>query len=243
MFTFTWLLDYLRTISSHHPLVRLGDWSSGRRAILRFDVDLDLEWAGKVAQVLSDAKIYGTFCVLVSCPYYNLSSALCLRALRQIVACGSEVALHFDPTVYPEVAPEAMELQVRQEAEWLARCSGTPVRSLSLHNPHAMGVLPLYSGLVNAYDPEIFATGRYLSDSCRRFRTDPGEFEATTRDLSEPIQLLFHPELYAPTERNYQQIFTEFEARQSQRMDSAFRAANAVYRAERPEVSLQATSS
>lgn len=239
LFTYNWLREYLKKIDSHHPLVRLGDWSQGRRAILRFDVDLDLEWAGKVARVLSESQIYATFCLLVSCPYYNLAAPNSLRVIREMVAGGNEVALHFDPTVYPEAGPEALPRLVRQEADWLERCSGVPVRSLSLHNPHAMGALPLFEGFVNAYDPQIFAAGRYLSDSCRRFRTNPDDFCKTSLDLSEPIQLLFHPELYASEERNYEQIFAEFEARQSYQMDAAFREANPVYRSERPERKFQ----
>jgi peptidoglycan/xylan/chitin deacetylase (PgdA/CDA1 family) len=207
----------------------MGDWSGQRAALLRHDVDLDLEPAARLARWLAQRNITSTFFVLVSCPHYNVFSQRSRARLKEMVDLGFEIGLHFDPGVYPGADAARLQAAATQEAGWLATVTGQAVRSLSLHNPHNLSDLYLFEGFLNAYDPRIFAPDRYISDSCRRFRSDPGEFLTRVADAPHPIQILLHPLHYDKVERDYQEIFDNYFARTRSECDLDFRRANPTY--------------
>lgn len=232
LFRYSGLRDFLAKVREHLPIVRLGDWAGERSAVLRHDIDLDLEPAARLAEKLCEWGHVSTYLVLTTSTHYNPASARSRGHLRRILECGGEIGLHFDSSLYPNATNDELNRAAKQEALWLESLTGAPVRSLSLHNPHALSEMPLLDGFVNAYHPKIFQSGRYISDSCRRFRSDPEEFCRNLESITDPVQILLHPMHYHHEERTYPQIFDEYFSLIRSDCFSNFGPANATFRRE-----------
>ena len=232
-FTLDWLGSYLGEVQKSWPLGPLQDWQPGRRmALLRHDVDLDLEPALRLARWEQKRGIRASFYVLTTSDCYNPFSQSGQRLLREIQECGGEIALHLDSSLIPF---DQLLATAREEAARLSRVTGRPVRSLSLHGPHRLKEIPVLEGFINAYDPALFGPGRYLSDSSRHFRQDPWKFLETAPDT---IQLLFHPLHFAEKAQDYPEIFAEQNQRWLERVDEEHRSVSQHFRSSFPEKTL-----
>jgi hypothetical protein len=192
-------LDGLRTFVQSAPdlkaYTRFRDWRRDG-LLLRFDVDFDLRSAPVVARALADLDIPATFFVLTSADTYNVTSARSRARLAVIASLGFEVALHFDPTVYPDADKKTLADRMNAERHVLAGSAGVEVHSVSLHNPSVHGAYPMFDDIVNAYDPALFVDRYYLSDSRRSFSgKDPFAFLAAATD-GKARQIVLHPEHY-----------------------------------------------
>jgi peptidoglycan/xylan/chitin deacetylase (PgdA/CDA1 family) len=193
-----------------------------RTAILRHDVDIDIEAAVAMAEIEAEFGIRSTFFFLTGCDTYNAASAANRRHLRRLTEQGFEVALHFDPLLYPGLADEELLPAVRREADWLGEIAGRPVRSISLHNPSVHGRYPAFKDFINAYDPAFFDPKRYLSDSCMGFRgKDP--FEFIREREQQPVQILLHPFHYSDRGGGYPELYTRFLKRFADRIDETMK--------------------
>jgi len=170
------------TQAKKYPITTVADWDGSNAIILRHDVDLAIKPAYRLAQLEYEMGIRSTFCVLTTNPTYNPASRENRRMLHEMADMGFDVGLHFDPLIYPHDDPSELGKKVRQEAGWLESITGRPVRSVSLHNPSVHQRYPLFTGYKNAYDPEIFAEDRYMSDSRMHFRHNVFEFIERAKD-------------------------------------------------------------
>lgn len=233
-FTLAWLGHFLDQVAQRWNVLPLGQWQGQDAAILRHDIDLDLQPAVRLAEWEQARGIQASYFVLTTSDCYNPFSATGRRMIQRIQECGGEIGLHFDTTLY---AVDQLQAAAEAEAAQLARLTGRPVTTLSLHCPHRLGSIPLLQGFSNAYDPRIFAPNCYLSDSSRRFRTSPQEF---LRQASGPIQVLIHPLHFQLEEHTYPDIFREHVLGWLQRIDQEHRAVNHNFRDQIP-VSLART--
>lgn len=69
-------------------------------AIIRHDVDMDLQEAVKLAGIEKNEGIRSTYFVMLSSEYYNLLTGRNLKSAREILRLGHEIGLHFDITAY-----------------------------------------------------------------------------------------------------------------------------------------------
>lgn len=226
-FSYDAVRGLLQTACERSAVFPLRDWRDQPGIILRHDVDLDVQAAYAFSQVVAEAGIRSTFFFLVTAETYNVNAAPARRMLRQMAADGFEVALHFDPQVYPEADSQTLARHARAEGDILAEIISQPVTSVSLHNPSVHGNFLLLEGWNNAYDPAIFAPDRYLSDSRMQFRSDPFDFVA--QGASRTIQLLLHPLHYTPGGARYPAPMLNYLERQTRMVDSMFRV-NSEYR-------------
>jgi hypothetical protein len=207
--------------------VDAGRAGTPRTAILRHDVDVDVEAAVALTEVEAELGIRSTLFFLTGADTYNLASATNRRHLRRLAENGFEVALHFDPLLYPDCGDDELMPALQREADWLADISGQPVRSVSLHNPSTHGRYPRFEGFLNAYDPMFFDPDFYLSDSCMSFRgKDP--FEFVKKADEHALQVLLHPLLYSETGALYPELFGRFLNRFADRIDETLQV-NATY--------------
>lgn len=203
------------------PIFALRQWQGQPGVILRHDVDLDIQAAYDFSRLVAEAGIRSTFFFLVTAETYNVNCLPARRMLRQMADDGFEVALHFDPQVYPEAGSEALARHARDEGDVLADIIGQDVTSVSLHNPSVHGSFMLLNGWNNAYDPAIFGPDRYLSDSRMQFRSDPLEFVA--QGAARTVQLLLHPLHYTHDGGRYPRPMLNYLERQTRTVDSMFR--------------------
>ena len=227
---YTQFLAHMKTIA---PIRTLDEWRGEPAILLRHDVDLTIDAAHRLAMIEADAGVRSSYFILTTCHTYNTLSADNRERLREMVELGFEVGLHFDPTIYGEIADDALAPKVDQEAGILASVIGREVHSVSLHNPSIHGQYPLFAGYINAHDPALFSEDAYFSDSRMDFRgKDPYEFVEQARRRT--VQILLHPLHYTPDGDGYRQIMSQFVRDFADRLDASFRV-NSTYVEQLPE--------
>ena len=75
--------------------------------LLRHDIDFDLEKAVELARVENRLDLRATYFVLVRTAFYNVFSADSTQRIRELLALGHRLGLHFDHGQYPETESEA----------------------------------------------------------------------------------------------------------------------------------------
>lgn len=163
-------------------------------AHLRHDVDFSLRDALPMARSEADLGVHATYYVLLSGPY-NALAADNRRVLRQLVAFGHEIGLHYDLATYPS-EPKAAAARLAWEISVLEELTGMSVRTICLHQPSLTGTDPFRSGpLLHPHDPAHGEGLLYVSDSCRRWRDDA---LLNCFGSGRPRRLLLntHPELW-----------------------------------------------
>jgi len=215
-------IEHLRRLA---PIYRFSDQppTDAGGFLLRHDVDLDLVPADRLAQLEKSLNVRSSFFVMMTNEFYNPAATSERRLLRQLVADGFEVGLHFDPTVYGDCQPSELQSAATFEAEALSRITGAAVRSVSLHNPAASGIYTLFDGFHNAYDPAYFSPEKYISDSYMQasfVRNEPYRFVMRGRDRL--VQILLHPCQFNERELCFAEILDQHNLRLMARKTEVF---------------------
>jgi peptidoglycan/xylan/chitin deacetylase (PgdA/CDA1 family) len=179
------------------------DWTGDKVFLVRHDVDFDINLAHKLAQIEKEENIVSTFFILTTCESYNVLSKKNSQLLKEMIAMGHEIGLHFDPTLYIG----NLETAVEKEAEILSFACGEKITSISLHNPSLHGQYPMFDGYVNAYDPKMFSDENYISDSRYLFR-GKNPYEFLNKINESMVQILLHPMHYSETGGGYDEVLS-----------------------------------
>lgn len=207
-FSLSWYESFLRETAEKIDIFSFANWKGGNGVLLRHDIDLDLIPALKMGELENTLGISSTYFIQVCSDFYNPQSKNNRERLKNLVSMGHEIGLHFDPTVYAGADDTQLQREAEREADILAMASESAVQAVSLHCPSIHGMFPLFDGFMNAYDPSIFKSDRYISDSCMSFRgKEPHQWVALGRDKT--VQLLIHPLHFSDTKRPYTDIFLE----------------------------------
>jgi hypothetical protein len=131
----------------------------GPTCLLRHDVDIHLESAELIASIEREYGASSTWFVPVTfC--FNVMHEPNQRMLRNLVALGHSIGLHYDPDQTQGI--EDIHFQVRL----LERATGTRIRSITAHKPgHSKRGLRQSAYLQPSHR-------NYVSDSARRWRDD-----------------------------------------------------------------------
>lgn len=219
-FSYDGVRDFLSELSKTVDVFRLSDWAGQPGVILRHDVDLDVELAVSFAKIELEAGVRSTIFIMTTGETYNPTSKPVRNWLKWLESNGFEIGLHFDPTVYDTEDEVLLTSLAEQEAAVLEAIVGASVRSISLHNPSVSGKLPLFSGWKNAYDPKIFGSDIYLSDSRMMMRHDPYTFFASAQ--VKTMQLLLHPMHFSASGQPYPEPMLAHLRRYSDRIADLF---------------------
>jgi len=193
--------------------------------LLRHDLDHDLDSALRMGELEAANGIASTYFVQVACPFYNLLAPSGRRALRELVAHGHEIGLHYEPHRYVGIDTAA---ELRRDLALLECLSGTRITAAAQHLPLAGGTLDL-DGLVahDAYAPRfIIDPFAYVSDSLMRWR------EQTPLDLlsdRRSFQFLAHPECWMGHGPTIDVVLDALAARSLAQTRSQFRATRHTY--------------
>ncbi len=163
-----------------------------KQLLLRHDVDVSLDYALEMAKCEAELEIVATYFVMLRSPMYNLWSRHNNRILRELVALGHGIGLHFD-AAYLAGNERSVDAWIACEAATLEALAGTKVAAFSLHQPTAEMIQRrmTVAGLVNTYHPDQMAGFTYLSDSNRNWR---GNDPMARMEAGEPrLHLLIHP--------------------------------------------------
>jgi len=161
--------------------------------VLRHDVDISLAQAAGMAGLEKSLGVQSSYFILLRTEFYNPLSAAGLAAIQQIRACGHEIGLHFDASLYSEDDTD-LEAGVRRECEILESAIDAPVRLISFHRPAEaqIGSVGEIGGRVNVYAARFVSEMGYVSDSRGSWQHGlPLDHPAVQE--GHAVQLLTHP--------------------------------------------------
>lgn len=181
-------------------------------AVLRHDVDLDLERAFSMAQTEYRLGVNSTYFVLLTSNFYNINSYKNRSIVKEIQDMGHTIGLHFDEMAYPEDAGDADKIveDIEEEISILSEVVKTDISVFSYHRP-TKAILDSdirIQGTVNSYGDLFFKEFKYLSDSRMHWREPVLDF--IQKGIYRRMQILTHPFWYRDEERGMQKILCEF---------------------------------
>lgn len=164
--------------------------TEARTLFLRHDVDFSIELSLGLARHEARRGVRSTYFIMLSGPY-NAAAGVERRAMVELRNLGHDIGLHYDLSLYPEDAPEAA-VELDAEVARLASLSAGPVRSVCMHNPHAMGgdLFRTHDRYLHPHAPR-FQDVVYVSDSCRQFLPT---FLQRAELATGPVLMNTHPE-------------------------------------------------
>ena len=188
---------------------------SERAVVVRHDIDLSPTAALAMAEVEADLGIETTYCFMLTTPAYSLRNNVDL--LDEILALGHDIAVHFDTHHYWDDDPGTgvVESAVRIECETLGRLTNATVDTVSFHMPPEWVLGRQYGGFENTYQPRFFGDIDYISDSRQKWRDQP-PFDGP---IPEQVQILVHPGLWTPENRDMDSIVREIRAERLEEID------------------------
>jgi hypothetical protein len=179
---FTSFYEGKKIVGTDRPLV-----------LMRHDIDMDLEAAVRMSSLEKNLGIFSTYFFMVRCPLYNVFSSTGAEMVREILAAGHQLGLHFDCALYQDITVDKLNTYISKECELLEQFFGRPVGAVSFHRP---GHLEL-SGVElekwpNSYERVFLEKFKYFSDSRGIWgHGNPIESEAFYK--RENLHVLTHP--------------------------------------------------
>jgi len=176
------------------PVAELPHLPSGQRTVLlRHDVDLDPPSTLAMAECEAAHGVVSTYYLPLTV-HFNTLDRVNSAAIRELVALGHDIGLHYDVRTYPD-EPEARRAHLDWEIGILEGLVGAPVRTISMHQPTIGPQDPFRSGsgFVHPHDPALQEGLLYVSDSARAWRDD-ALLRCFGEDAPQRLLLLVHPE-------------------------------------------------
>ena len=201
------LIDLLR--EHNYDISSFHDWDQKERcAILRHDVDFNLDKAVQLARLENKIGVRSTYFVLISCDFYNVFSNACKNNLKEISDLGHEIGLHFDETCYANDSD--IEQNIMHEKSVLELAIGRRITTVSMHRP-SQKTLQMevdIAGLVNSYSNVFFKQFKYVSDSRRKWR-EPVEDIIRSEEFDR-LQILTHAFWYDEVDRDIHESIVSY---------------------------------
>jgi len=165
-------------------------------ALLRHDIDMELEAALKLAEIEAEAGVQATYFFLVRTETYNLFSSAGTATISRILKMGHHLGLHFDCASYDaESSVENLRAACGREAALLEQWFGRPVEVVSYHRPNKLvlsGLDALSAPRPHTYMPLFTGPITYLSDS-RGCWAHGGPLDSVAYAERRPLHILVHP--------------------------------------------------
>jgi len=151
-----------------------------RLILLRHDVDLSVQKAGKMARIEHELGISSTYFLRLHA-LYNIYDRKNYRTLIEMVDHGHEIGLHFEPELFIHEKRSLEEVIVR-EKEILEELLGIKVHGFSIHSSgrireiYGIDYEKFFTDKLRdvfeyyAYSPTITRSFKYISDSNRYWR-------------------------------------------------------------------------
>ncbi len=197
-FTIERYREILSEAKKRFDFIRFGaDASREKVALWRHDIDFSPQRALALARIEAEMGLMSTYFVQLSSRYYSAFEPEIATILRQIVAMGHDVGLHFDAEVCSHRQQPDYQRRLAFEARVLEEVTEAPVSTFSLHNPTTMVGDSLnekeYVSLVNASSSSMRNEFSYCSDSNGLWRYRSLD-DMVSDALIGRLYVLTHPE-------------------------------------------------
>jgi hypothetical protein len=169
---------------------------------MRHDVDFSLDKAVQMAELENRIGICSTYFVLLSTNFYNVLASDSYDKVKEIMAFGHEVGLHFDEQKYEVKTPEDVQKRIMEEVYILSNILKYDVRVISMHRPSKKVLesdLQL-NGVINSYSSDFFVRMKYLSDSRMHWRENVVDIIRSNK--FDRLHILTHPFWYSSIEES-----------------------------------------
>jgi hypothetical protein len=181
--------------------IRLRDTRSalpdGRVILMRHDIDFSVLNALEMARLEHSLGVAATYCVLLHSPLYNIGDVETCKMLREILALGHEIALHYDLEFVDGCGADPWQC-LQGERGYLKSVLGTEIVSVAQHKPASSGLVVDFSDkYVDAYIHPAKQGLHYISDSGRLWR---GRCVHDWLGGDVRLQVLIHPEWWCAGE-------------------------------------------
>jgi hypothetical protein len=149
---------------------RLGEriLDEGRFAIIRHDIEFNLAWALRIAELDAECGVHATFFLLQTSEYNPFEEEQALT-IRRILELGHDIGLHYDAGLFERLglnAPKVAERQIALFEEFFQ----TTIYAMSSHMPMRSGKTFGLHDVVDTYDPLYLTKIKYVSDSLQAWR-------------------------------------------------------------------------
>jgi len=224
------LKKFLKFIAKKYPVFPLNQWYGQKGIFLRHDLELDVKDGYKIHLLEKKYHLRSTIFVLTTSVTYNPCASKNRRMLAEISKNGFEIGLHFDPTIYGNIAIAQLQKRAKAEAHLLSTIINKKVTSISQHRPKVSANHDRYivfKNFHNAYDPRIFSPEKYISDSRMRFLKDIYKFCEKADD--QTIQILLHPDHFFKIGKNYPDKLCQYFEEFTEDVDENFKMVSSYY--------------
>ena len=178
------------------------NYKPGERFVLwRHDVDFSIQAAKKLAVIESEEGVRATYFFHLHNTFYNLLEKENTSCVREIIAAGHEIGLHFDPEFYGDSSEANVVVHLERERFMLEDLFSCPINVFSFHNPSpfTFGLRSMsYSGLINTYSEYFQQEVGYCSDSNGYWRHRRLE-DVLLKAEDNCLQVLTHPAWWQDT--------------------------------------------
>ncbi len=162
--------------------------------ILRHDVDISLESALKMATYEASKEFYSTYFILLRSDMYNIYSPNATKIIKEIIALGHRIGLHFDHSIYKKKDFDSLEEYCQNECSAIQSWFNIYINTISFHKPskYLLSLDKNIAGRINAYKSDYFKKILYSSDSRGDwYYGHPLDYLKGKSNMA--IQLLTHP--------------------------------------------------
>jgi peptidoglycan/xylan/chitin deacetylase (PgdA/CDA1 family) len=194
-YTYDWYRQFIgRLREADRPFCRFDEGIRDEGVLLRHDVDWSPRSALELARLEAEEGVTATYFVLVTGSFYNALEPLTRRVIEELVDLGHDVGIHFDVGVYfdREPNPDVFRRQVETDRAVLRERLEETIDTVAFHNPPEWVLNRQFEGVRHTYEPEVFESVAYRSDSLGRWRDEP-PFPSGVPDRT---QILVHPGLW-----------------------------------------------
>lgn len=197
--------NLLRLCKKNYRFILFDEhYAEGKNVLWRHDVDLSVHRARRLAQIENEENVHSTYFIHLHNEFYNALEKETAACIFEIIECGHQIGLHFDPNFYSldtALGNEGLLPFLELEKNILEKIFHREITAFSFHNPDVGGWLQVdserISGMINTYSEAIKSKYDYCSDSNGywRFR----RLENILQDASSPcLQVLTHPGWWTP---------------------------------------------
>ena len=156
------LTDLLKAHGYHFISYDTCSGQEGKCVIMRHDIDNHPAYSLTLAKLEAHENVHSVYFVLLTSDFYNVFSRRNRDILREIMALGHDIGLHFDTAAYPgQNSPDKLIRNILHEAQLLSAAIDAPVKFVSMHRPSQSLIeadleIP---GMYNAYSKQFCGGG------------------------------------------------------------------------------------
>ncbi|MES1976555.1 MAG: hypothetical protein V4451_00875 [Pseudomonadota bacterium] len=219
-FTVEHYAELLELAKAQYKFIPYTAITLDQRFILwRHDCDFSLNRARRLARIEQAHDVRSTYFLNPHCEFYNLLEREQAAIIEVILACGHDIALHFDAAFYQIASEDELDELVAKESGWLKDWFGVEPTAFSFHNPDAFLLTcerDSYGGLINCYSRKFKDSIPYCSDSNGYWRYR--RLQEVLERAEEPcLQVLTHPgwwqeEPLYPRQRIFRSVYGRADA-------------------------------